>query len=336
LRPPAGPARLARRFLEARFPGAETRPLQEEASGRIYLRVEGRNAVLMVRPDAFLPDRDPYCRATAMLEACGVRAPRILEARGAWGLMLLEDCGDDLLSRLVASLSPDEISTHWGEALDTAARIRRGTRFLSPAWPAGRLWLGPERMEWELLFFHRHWIQGMRRAPLSVEETATLRRFYRSLARQVWEDLPPALCHRDYHARNLLRHPEGGLVVTDHQDSRWGPPLYDLASLVRDPYVKLPEGLEEEMLETWARQTRMGPVEALRPAYERTALQRNLKAAGTYACQVTVHGREGFRESLAPTLSWARTALARLPEYGDGLGVLEGHALLAPASTAEP
>jgi len=333
LRTPAGPARLARRFLERRFPGAAARPLQEEASGRIYLRVEGRGAVLMVRPDAFLEHCDPYCRATALLEACGVRVPRILETRGAWGLVLLEDCGDDLLSRLVTSLSPAEVSSHWGEALETAARIRSGTRLLHPGWPAGRLWLGPERMEWELRFFHRHWIEGMCGAPLSAADTGTLRRFYRRLARQVWEDLPPALCHRDYHARNLLRHPEGGLVVTDHQDARWGPPLYDLASLVRDPYVLLPEGLEEEMLEAWARQTRMGPVEGLRPAFERTALQRNLKAAGTYACQVCVHGREGFRESLGPTLAWARTAFARLPEYRDPLQVLEAHRLFeAPAS----
>ena len=48
------------------------------------------------------------------------------------------------------------------------------------------------------------------------------------------------LCHRDYHSRNLMLHDEP-LYIIDFQDARMGPDTYDLASLLRDSYVDLPD-----------------------------------------------------------------------------------------------
>lgn len=318
----------ARSFVQRRFPGRTVELLAQEASARTYMRIVGEGAVLMVRPDRFVPECDPCCRATALFQACGVRVPKILETWGRLGLMLLEDCGDDLLSLVLPGLDPGQVSRLWGAALEDLLRLRRGTSRLHPGEPAGRTWLGPGRLAWEMRFFHAHWIVGMRGAPLDPGEVRLLNDFYRLLARRTWEAMPPVLCHRDYHARNLLRAGPADLVTTDHQDARWGPALYDLASLVRDPYVSLPGGLEEEMLEAWCRETGEALSERVRHAWETTALQRNLKAAGTYACQVAVHGREHFRTSLAPTLDWARRALERLPEYRGPLAVLEKYRLL--------
>ncbi len=54
---------------------------------------------------------------------------------------------------------------------------------------------------------------------------------------------PFALCHRDYHSRNLILCGDE-LAVIDHQDARMGPRCYDLASLLNDSYVSLPSGLD--------------------------------------------------------------------------------------------
>jgi len=321
--------RRVREFLEERGLRGRPLPMAGDASDRAFLRLEGEGAVLMVRRDPFLPARDPFCAATALFAACGVRVPRILVADGRRGLLLVEDCGDALLSTLLPGLGADELAALYDRALEVVLRLQRGTFRLRPPVPADAERLGPERLGWELAFFHHWWVGRMRRVALAPDEERALRAFYRTLAREAWLALPPALCHRDYHARNLLLH-EGGLVVVDHQDARWGSPLYDVASLARDPYVTLPEGTEARLLEGWARENGVRP-ESLRPAYERTALQRNLKAAGTYAFQIASRGREIYRASLAPTLAHARRALAALhrhERYAAALAVLESRGLL--------
>ena len=42
---------------------------------------------------------------------------------------------------------------------------------------------------------------------------------------------PFVATHRDFHANNLMRAPEGTLAVLDFQDLRLGPPDYDAVSL---------------------------------------------------------------------------------------------------------
>ena len=58
---------------------------------------------------------------------------------------------------------------------------------------------------------------------------------------------PRVLCHRDYHSRNLMYHQER-LYIIDFQDARMGPDTYDLASLLRDAYVDLPEQTVNDLL----------------------------------------------------------------------------------------
>lgn len=325
-------ARHARAWLAGRFPGVEPEPLRQEASARRYWRLPGTGFVLMVREDAFLADCDPYCRATELFEELGLRVPRIEATIGPLGLVLLEDCGDELLADEIEGATPDEVGAAVEEAAGLLEPLRRGTGRLRADHAAFWERLGPRRLAWELRFFHRWWVEEMSGAELSAEETGRLHRFYDELAREVWISAPPVLCHRDLHSRNLMRAPSGELVVLDHQDARIGPGFYDLASLCRDPYLpaELPGGLEDEAVRSWGE--RLGlDAEAARAAYERTALQRNLKAAGTYACQVTAHGREIFRPSLEPTLRHARRALERLPEHDEARQILHAHELIPAA-----
>jgi aminoglycoside/choline kinase family phosphotransferase len=318
-----------REFLRQCEIEVEPVPLEADASDRRYYRLEGSGLVLMVRRDSFLPSRDPYCLTTDLMAALGVRVPRIEAADGRRGLLLVEDCGDELMASALPALGEEERGLLYDRALEILLRIEKGTLRLHPGIPAGSDRLSPERLEWELLFFHRHWIRGLRGIELGPSEEDSLRRFYAKLAWEVWSALPPVMSHRDYHARNILLH-GGEMVVVDHQDARWGPPLYDLASLARDPYVELPAAEEERLINAYARAKGADP-EELGPVFERTALQRNLKAAGTYAFQVGAMGRDLYRPSLAPTLAHAERALRELrscPVYAGALNTLRGHSLL--------
>ena len=128
------------------------------------------------------------------------------------------------------------------------------------------------------------------------------------------------LCHRDYHSRNLMLH-EGSLYIIDFQDARMGPDTYDLVSLLRDSYVDFTEQQVEELIAfflalrgAW-RRPRGGPQE-FRRRFDLMALQRNLKALGTFGFQTTSRGNTVYIQYIPRTLNYVRANLARYARFG--------------------
>jgi aminoglycoside/choline kinase family phosphotransferase len=122
---------------------------------------------------------------------------------------------------------------------------------------------------------------------------------------------PAVPCHRDFMARNLIPRSAasggtGEVAVIDHQDLRFGPPRYDLASLLNDTRFPSP-ALEGELLA----ETLGDPAEI--ESYHRAAAQRTLKAVGTFA-KFAERGAPRHLPLIAPTLARALRHLERIPE----------------------
>ena len=118
----------------------------------------------------------------------------------------------------------------------------------------------------------------------------------------------------------------GRLRVLDFQDARLGCRAYDLSSLLRDSYVTLPEevfeGLFASYLARWAEASgRPEDPEAFRVLFDHMALQRNLKAVGTFASQWRLYGRD-YRRYIAPTLAYVRANLAKYDDLARLRGLL--------------
>ena len=125
---------------------------------------------------------------------------------------------------------------------------------------------------------------------------------------------PRVLCHRDYHSRNLMPH-RGRLFWIDFQDARMGPATYDLASLLRDAYVDVPEELQEELQERFRQQAVPDEGrEMFRRRFELMCVQRNLKALGTFGFMASVRGNPVYLRYIPRTLGHLRRNLARHPE----------------------
>ena len=58
-------------------------------------------------------------------------------------------------------------------------------------------------------------------------------------------------------------------------------------------------------------------------SFDIVALQRHLKAIGTFAYQASVLGRDRYLESIPATWSYVRDEIARLPAYRDAARALE-------------
>ena len=122
---------------------------------------------------------------------------------------------------------------------------------------------------------------------------------------------PRVLCHRDYHSRNLMVH-DGRLVVIDFQDARMGPATYDLVSLLRDSYADLPDTAIEGLKARFLSQAPDPPPSAeFDSRFDAMALQRNLKALGTFGYQTSVRRNPVYIQYIPRTLHYVRGTFAR-------------------------
>lgn len=310
----------------------ELEPLPGDASTRDYFRAryrigdEPRSYVVMVTASSFDPSMVHYIDVASHLSNIGVPVPGIAKADPACGLLVAEDVGDETLEAFVAREGLEAARPYYLEALQVLVLMQVWATVGSPSQcVALRRAFDVERYVWELEFFVEHMIEGLREKAVSPSDRGLLREEFTRLSRFCVEQ-PQVFTHRDYHSRNLMVH-NGRLRVLDFQDARLGCRAYDLVSLLRDSYVTLPEEMVEELkalyLESWAEawgRPEADP-EGFSVLFDHMAVQRNLKAVGTFASQWRLHGRD-YRRYIAPTLAYVKENLLKYKDLSGLRGAL--------------
>jgi aminoglycoside/choline kinase family phosphotransferase len=170
------------------------------------------------------------------------------------------------------------------------------------------------KLTWEMDFFIKHFLEGYRGIVFAARERDALRAQLAEVVDELAAE-PRVLCHRDYHSRNLMLRDER-LCIIDFQDARLGPDTYDLASLLRDSYVDLAEETVDELIAYFlALQGRSGEDTNFRRRFDLMALQRNLKALGTFGYQTTGRRNPVYIQYIPRTLKYARETLHKYPRF---------------------
>jgi N-acetylmuramate 1-kinase len=301
---------LLRAFLdESGFGDARRARMQGDASTRIFerLTLDKRTAILMNaprQPDG-PPVRDgkpysaiarlaedvvPYVAIASGLRAHQVSAPAILDADLDRGLIIMEDLGDE---RIVAGDRPAPIEARYAAAVDLLATLHGQTlpEVLQVApqldYRLPRYDMDAFLIEAELLL---DWYLPVVGAPASTPMRETFLALWREALTPAIE-APPTWVLRDYHSPNLLWLPgrEGiaQIGVVDFQDALLGPAAYDVASLLQDARVDVPESLEVALLGRYARARRVQDgrfdVAAFTRLYATLTAQRATKILGIFA-----------------------------------------------------
>ncbi len=307
-----------RRFLEralAARPGARLLvALPGEASQRCFFRVfgPGPTRVAMVYPQPAATEIARLVDVAGLLKRHGLRVPEIHEVLGNQAL-LMEDGGDLLLQRAWRQGTGRERDRLLAAAADVLLQLR-----LIPA-AATPSRLDPARQQAEMDFFVDHYVRGWRSVPAA--EAAAVRRELHALVARIEPE--SVFAHRDFHSRNLLVRGRR-LLLVDFQDALQAPPLYDLVSLAWDAYLDL--GSRREWL---LDRLRRGGLAVQERSLRLAALQRNVKALGTFAFQVTRRGHRGYARYVPRTLNHIRDhfrvlgdpALERLRSFFTGPAV---------------
>jgi len=300
---------------------AKVVPLTGDASDRRYFRVLVRSApaqVLAVHPGPIAFDTLPFVNVARLLAAMPLPVPAILAHSDELGIIALQDLGDVTLQAHLGAASPAEHAALYRQAvtfIDTMQR--RGAELASPEYLPYGIAFDVEKLTWELQFFLKHFLEAYRGATPTAAAREALSEEFAAIAGELAAE-PRVLCHRDYHSRNLMLH-EGSLHIIDFQDARMGPDTYDLVSLLRDSYVDFTETQVEELIAYFlalkdGRGAASDPP-AFRRRFDLMALQRNLKALGTFGFQTTSRANTVYIQYTPRTLSYVRANLSRYPRF---------------------
>ena len=285
---------------------------------RLHLETSKPSLVLALLPGPFDPTKLAFLNTAKLFSELGVRVPCVYSVDGNAGVLVLEDLGDQLFQTVIADGCSEERKRElYQEALSILLHLQRGAVKVNRRnFSAFQMMFDESNLFDELQFFCRHFIEGLRGHRLATDDARCIDEIFHQLAR-VLAERPKALCHRDFHSRNLILVPDkqGGeeLAVIDFQDARLGPSSYDFVSLLYDSYVPLAEDFIIEMTEFFC--SKLG--HDLSGELDYMALQRNLKALGTFGFQIGVRGNDVYRRYVDYTLSMVRGNMERHGEWSE-------------------
>ncbi|MDQ6788950.1 MAG: phosphotransferase [Acidobacteriota bacterium] len=299
-----------KRFLAAQKRSVKIEPLTPDASTREYFRVDWNDAtaIACVYPEPFLPKEQTYLDVTNLFLLGGLPVAKIFDYSGALGVIIQEDFGDTILRDVLDESESAERDELLNEAIRLIARIQAATdKAFEIDSIASRLKFDREKLGWELAFFKEHYFETYRKQTLSENDDAALTEEFSELAGEL-EQHARVLCHRDFHAANLMVDKENCLRIIDHQDARIGAASYDLVSLLLDRVLSAPD---EDWLEAKIRfflserenlELEKISFEDFLYEFRLQTIQRCLKATGTFSYQSVNRGKTYFVQYIEPML----------------------------------
>jgi hypothetical protein len=328
---------VIRRFLDSTaFAEADRRRIQGDASTRSYERLwlGDQHAILMNaprRPDG-PPVRDgkPYSAVAHLAEdvkpfvaianglgQLGLSSPQIFEAELEAGLLIIEDLGNETL---LEGEPPAPSQERYAAAVDVLIALHG--HHLAEALPvAPHVEHSLPHYDMDAFLIEVELLLDWYLPQLGANITDAMRAVYVALWREALQtviDSYPTWVLRDFHSPNLLwlpeRHDIARVGLLDFQDAVIGPAAYDLASLLQDARVDVPDELEVSLLSHYVQERRetdlnFDPPRFIR-SYATLAAQRASKILGIFARLDRRDGKPQYLRHIPRVWAYLQRSLA--------------------------
>lgn len=305
---------------------ATLRRASMDAGFRSYWRSSGDPSRIVMDSPPDKEDVRPWLRIRDLLDAGGVRVPRVLARDVESGFLLLEDLGANTYLQVIDEGNADAL---FDDAVSQLLKLQA----IAP--PAGLPAYDEAMLARELRLFDE-WFCGRHLGmQLDCAGMELLDGAYRILIDAALAQ-PQVLVHRDFMPRNLMPI-EGGPAVLDFQDAVRGPIAYDASSLFKDAFLSWPADRVGAWLARYHQRARDAGLPV--PEFARfrrdadlIGVQRHLKVIGIFA---RLNHRDGKPKYLADVPRFFAYLDAVLPTYPE-LAPLQGFidAQVKPAMAA--
>ncbi len=278
-------------------------------SDRTYYRIRDREktAVLMECPKND-PDYQRHMIYTQFFRRYSVPVPELFGAdtlnsgpvsvRRGYVYGLFEDLGDiSLYSWLKCTKDAARVETLYRSIMDILINLHTVVSAnVSECLLLQSKVFDYEHLRWETDYFIERFVRGL--ADIPIPETTSLEGEFDRLARKV-DSFRKTVVHRDFQSQNIMVKNDDEPRVIDYQGARMGPPAYDLASILWDPYAALGDGLRSSLLDYYISGVKGyhgtafdegAFLETLLPC----RLQRHMQALGAFGFLSKMKGRTYF------------------------------------------
>jgi aminoglycoside/choline kinase family phosphotransferase len=282
-----------------------------DASSRRYFRLAvGERSWICADSPPESERNGAFLAVHALLSQQGLPVPALDAVDLERGFFLLEDFGDGhLLDALDSSQPPPD----YCGALPMLLRLQAVDPVSLPAYSR-------EVLAEEFSRFYDWFCRGWLDLPHRSEDADRVAAFGERLIAAA-EEQPAVFVFRDYHSRNLLLRSDGSLGLIDFQDAVRGPLCYDLASLLKDCYIRWPRA----QVRRWALDFRRGLIREGRAAgaddeeflrwFDWIGLHRHIKVLGNFTRLALRDGKRGYLGDIPLVLAYVDETLAAYPEF---------------------
>ncbi len=265
---------------------SKIRKIRGEASTRSFYRIthDDKTKIAMVYPDKNSVEINNIIRLTELYKKHQLNVPEIFSIIDD-RIIILEDIGTESFQSIFKRSNSDNKK----KLLKIIAQIISKLHQI----PINNtsLVLDKKRLKWEMDFFIKHYIQDN----ISKANEDCLRANLYTIVDNISDEI--FFCHRDFHSRNMHIYNDKVYLI-DFQDSLQGSYLYDIVSFANDSYLDL-----GKLRAYFFSQLESQNIKIDKQQLNLTALQRNIKALGTFGYQINIRKNLSYKKYIGRTLS---------------------------------
>ncbi len=278
-------------------------------SDRTYFRVKDKHRTAVLMADSG-PDID-YSRQmayTGFFRKYDVPVPAVLREDADQRQVLFEDLGDlSLYSWLKCRKDPEHVIGMYKKVLEILVNLHtKVSQKVSECELLKLRIFDYAHLRWETDYFLDRFVLGLMSE--EAEDRPGIITEFERLAEEV-DSFSKCIVHRDFQSQNIMITEDGIPRIIDYQGARMGPPAYDLASVLWDPYYRLEDDMRTELIRYYTQ--KMNEVDGRN--FSETEflatllpcrLQRHMQALGAYGFLSKVKGKKYFMKHVPQALEY--------------------------------
>jgi aminoglycoside/choline kinase family phosphotransferase len=292
----------------------ELSPLQVRGSDRSFFRLtwNGKGSAILILYNPNRIENTYWANIDLFLHDIGVPAPRLIRHDPARCLIVMEDLGDTDLWWFRES----EWETRLTLYQKTLVIVHRLHSFPEKEFPSRRVTLmngfDPDLYRWERDYFRVNFVGAVCKVELEPAFERDIEMELSALAKRLSTGRR-CLLHRDLQSQNVMIR-DGEPFLIDFQGMRFGNPLYDLGSLLYDPYVDFSSDERNQLLFRYYGLTERGlDWSTFRNQFWEASTQRLMQALGAYGFLGLNRGLSAFLEHVPAGLRNLQQAASHAP-----------------------
>lgn len=288
--------------------GAIACPLAPRGSARSFTRLyAGSRTAILVRHKPEREENKLYAGHARFLRSLHLPVPLVIAENATRHLALFEDSGEQSVQDVASGWGGQKVEELYRDVLNALlvfheSGAREARRRKVPLMPPfdGTLF------DWEHNLFTGLFLRD--RMGCAASSIKAVHRELKRISRQLLK-AERVLVHRDLQSSNIiLKH--GTWSFIDFQGMRMGPAVYDLASLLCDPYIEMAGDVRGRLLHHYAQGS--APGSACLDLFWPGAVQRLGQALGAYARLGALPGTAHFVRYIRPALINVSEALRHI------------------------